>query len=121
MELLRLFSDEHGESHFDVVERSMTLLNAAPPAEPVFFTQSEPATGWASLKCLPGWYGGLHPAPRRQLLIYTAGLLRMTSSSGEDRDLSPGSAVLVEDTKGKGHISKVMSEVPFEAVVISLE
>ena len=45
----------------------------------------------------------------------------MTSSLGDQRELVPGTAVLVEDTKGKGHISEVTSDHPFEAILIKLE
>ena len=121
MKLLRLFSDESGESHFGDVEFAMSLLDSAPPAKPVLFTQTERATGWAVVHCPPNWDGGLHTAPRRQLLICTAGSLRMTSSLGDYRELSPGTVVLVEDVQGKGHVSEVTSAVAFEAMVISLE
>ncbi len=45
----------------------------------------------------------------------------MTSSLGDHRELFPGDAILVEDTMGKGHISKVTSNRPFEAILIGLE
>jgi hypothetical protein len=48
-------------------------------------------------------------------------MLRMTTSLGDSRDLAPGTAVLVEDTSGKGHASEVISETPFEAIVVRLE
>jgi hypothetical protein len=121
MKLLRLYEDELGQSHFDVVERSMTLLDAAPPSKPVFFTQPEPATAWASVRCPRDWDGGLHPAPARQILICTGGSMRVISSLGDFRDLVPGAVILVEDTKDKGHTSEVTSSEPFEAMIIRLE
>jgi hypothetical protein len=121
MKMLRLYSGDSGESHFDDVEFPMMLRDAAPPAQPVYFTQPASAVSWASVKCPPNWDGGLHPAPQRQILVCTAGSLRMTSSLGDQRDLVPGSAIFVEDTTGKGHISEVTSSIPFEALVIRLE
>ena len=99
----------------------MTLRDDSPPAQPHYFTEPEAARSWISVRCPPDWDGGLHPAPRRQIIVCTAGTLRVTSSLGEARDLVPGAAVLLEDTKGKGHISEVTSAVPFEAIIVRLE
>ena len=121
MKLLRLHEDEMGDSYFDWVERPMTLLDDSPPAKPHYFTAAEPARAWVSLRCPPDWDGGLHPTPRRQIVICTAGAVRVTTSLGISRELSPGAAVLLEDTKGKGHISVVTSDEPFEAIIIRLE
>lgn len=119
--MLRLHEDDTGESHFDTVEFPMTLLDDSPPAQPHFFTNPQPATSWVSLRCPPGWDGGLHPSPRRQIVICTRGVIRVTTSLGNARDLRPGNAVLLEDTRGKGHVSEVTSAEPFEALVIRLE
>ncbi len=121
MKLLRLFADDKGESHFDDVEHRMTLLDDSPPAKPHYFTEPQPAKAWVSLRCPPDWGGGLHPTPRRQILVCTAGAVRVTSSLGDTRELLPGAAVLLEDTHGKGHISEVTSSASFEALVIRLE
>lgn len=121
MQLLRLYEDEHGESYFDIVAYPMTLRDNSPPAKPHYFTEPAPAGAWTSVRCPPDWDGGLHPAPRRQIIVCTAGMLRVTSSLGDARELVPGTAVLLEDTKGKGHISEVTSAVPFEAIIIRCE
>ena len=121
MKLLRLFSDSLGESHFDEVEFPMNLLDDSPPAKPHYFTDAQPAKTWVSLRCPPKWDGGLHPTPRRQIIVCTGGSVRVTSSLGDGRELLPGTAVLLEDTRGKGHTSEVTSGVPFEALVIRLE
>jgi hypothetical protein len=47
--------------------------------------------------------------------------MRVTTSLGESRDLSPGDAVLLEDTSGKGHISLVTLTTPFRGLIIRLE
>lgn len=73
MKLLRVYEDQKGESHFDVVAYPMTLRDDSPPAKPHDFTEPEPAKTWTSVRCPPGWDGGLHPAPRRQIIICTAG------------------------------------------------
>jgi hypothetical protein len=47
--------------------------------------------------------------------------MRITTSLGISRDLTPGDAVLLEDTSGKGHISIVTSKTAFDGVIIRLE
>jgi hypothetical protein len=121
MKMLRLYSNEEGESQFDFVDFTMTLHDDSPPAIPHYFSEPEDAKGWVYVRCPVDWDGKLHPAPRRQIIICTGGTMRITSSLGIERDLSPGSAVLLEDTKGKGHTSTVTSQVPFEAIIVRLE
>ena len=121
MKLLRLYEDEAGDSHFDIIERRMHLLDDSPPAKPHYFSDPEPAAAWTCVRCPSDWDGGLHPAPRRQIFICTGGAIRVTSSCGDARDLGPGDALLLEDTEGTGHISEVTSQEPFEAIIIRLE
>jgi hypothetical protein len=121
MKLLRLYEDEFGDSHFDWTERPMTLLDDSPPAKPHWFTDPQSANSYVHLRCPVGWDGGLHPTPRRQIIICTAGSVRVTSSRGDIRELKPGNAILLEDTTGKGHISEVSSTTDFEAIAIRLE
>jgi hypothetical protein len=121
MKLLRICADEVGESHFDVVEIEMVLRDDSPPAVPHYFTTPLPATAWGGVRCPPNWDGGLHPTPRRQIIVCTGGSIRVTTSLGDSRELTPGTAILLEDTRGKGHVSEVTSSVPFEGLVVRLE
>jgi hypothetical protein len=121
MKMLRLYNNKEGESQFDFVDFTMTLRDDSPPAKPHYFSEPEDAKGWVYVRCPVDWDGKLHPTPRRQIIICTGGTMRITSSLGIERDLSPGSALLLEDTKGKGHSSTVTSQVPFEAIIVRLE
>ena len=121
MKMLRLYASPDGESHYDTIEYPMNLLDDSPPAKPHWFTDPQGAKSWVSVRCPVGWDGGLHPTPRRQIIICTSGSLRVTSSLGDAQELRPGNAVLLEDTTGKGHISEVTSLTDFEAIAIRLE
>jgi hypothetical protein len=59
--------------------------------------------------------------PSRQLHIYLSGEIEGQVSDGETRRFGPGTVALVEDTTGKGHISKVVGdkEVLIAVVVLS--
>ena len=47
-----------------------------------------------------------HPAPRRQYIINLDGGVQITASDGEARQIGAGEVILVEDVRGKGHLSK---------------
>ena len=121
MQMLRLYTTPDGESQFDYVEYTTNLRDDSPPAKPHWFTDPQSAQSWVHLQCPVGWDGGLHPTPRRQIIVCTAGSVRVTSSQGDSREFSPGNAVLLEDTSGKGHVSEVTSTTDFQAIAIRLE
>jgi hypothetical protein len=49
---------------------------------------------------------GWHTPPGRVLAVWLDGTVEFETSDGEVRRVSAGSSVLVEDTHGKGHISR---------------
>ena len=51
-----------------------------------------------------------HPAPRRQYIVkFLDAGVEITVSDGERRVIGAGEVILVEDTTGKGHLSKAVS------------
>jgi hypothetical protein len=106
--IARLYTDEAGESHFGAWEWHATETALAPPAPPVQVTEPVPAERALMLRVPAGWYGEPHPAPRRQLMVVVAGIMEATASDGETRLFTPGSAILLEDTTGKGHTSRTV-------------
>lgn len=60
-----------------------------------------------------------HVAPRRNLSVILAGTLELECSPSEVRRFGPGSLVLLEDTTGEGHITRV-AEAPVAFVQIAL-
>jgi hypothetical protein len=113
----RLYADERGESHF-VEERLDTQeVNFAPPAPSMF--RSDPVNAAASMFLLlpDGYFGDLHPAPRKQIMTLVRGGLEVTVSDGEVRHFTPGQTVLVDDTTGKGHATRSVGGESVVAVV----
>jgi hypothetical protein len=47
-----------------------------------------------------------HRAPRRQLVIVLDGDFEIETTDGERRTFSPGGVVLLEDTSGRGHVTR---------------
>lgn len=61
-----------------------------------------------------------HVAPRRHLSVILTGILELECSPEEVRRFGPGSIVLLEDTTGEGHITRVI-EAPVKFVQIALK
>lgn len=107
---VRIFSDAVGESHFSDEEIPFTLVDYAPPAPPVSVSTPMDAESVVFLSSPPGWHGDWHPAPRKQLMFLLSGELEVEVSDGEVRRFYSGAVILVEDTSGKGHVSRVVGE-----------
>jgi hypothetical protein len=106
--MARLYTDGAGESHFGTWNWRATETDFAPPAPPMEVTEPIAAERVLLLRIPAGWYGEPHPAPRRQLMVVVAGTLETTVSDGETRRFAPGSAILLEDTTGRGHSSRAV-------------
>src|SRR5262245_47112361 len=101
MRIHNLYADANGISHFRdievqwVEERDYGKYSARLPATGIIFRET---SGDYDLD----W----HPAPRRQYIINLDGGVQITASDGESRIIGAGEVLLVEDTTGKGHLSK---------------
>ena len=106
MRIHNLYTDEKGESHFRDVEiewaeeRRGSKLSKRLPATGIIFreTRAEHELYW-------------HPAPRRQYIVNLDDGVRITASDGESRLIAAGEVLLVEDTTGKGHLSKGLGKI----------
>jgi len=121
MKYARVFTDANGETHFEDIEVEYTVVEFAPPAPPLNVSTLTTASKFGFLSAPPGWYGDWHPAPQRQFIFYLAGEIEAEVSDGEVRRFGPGSVTLVEDTKGKGHTSRVVSSDEVLGVVVQLD
>jgi hypothetical protein len=107
----RLFTDEQGESCFEEVairlEQALPVQGIDPLAIAPFL--SAEGTFWAGGSTT--WKGdALHPAPRRFIIVTVQGEYEVTTSKGDVRRFPRGSVLLVEDTTGKGHSTKIVSD-----------
>ena len=119
--VIRTFTDDQGRSQFDSYTVPQKLQQFAPPADPVFVSERQPASGYVAIYMPPGWVGKPHPSPRRQILFCLTGGMRITSSSGETRTLGVGDAWLMGDTTGEGHKSEVTSPEGANVVIVQFE
>jgi hypothetical protein len=117
----RLHADEFGESHFEDIEMNLTLTDYAPPAPPLSLSAFFPAAQVGFMNAPAGWTSDWHPSAARNLFFVISGEWEVTASDGETRRFGVGSVLLVEDTTGKGHSSRVTSEVESLAAMLQLK
>ncbi|RZI43784.1 cupin domain-containing protein [Herbaspirillum sp. HC18] len=104
----RLHADAGGVSHFDEIGIEVVPRDFAPPAAPFSVSAFEPASRCGFLYLPAGWVGEMHPSPLRMWIFVLAGEMEFEAGDGEKRVISPGSALLLEDTTGLGHVSRVL-------------
>jgi hypothetical protein len=116
----RLRANESGLSRFDAFEIDREMMAFAPPALPFPVSKPIPASRFVLLQLPVGWVGERHPTPARQMLFCLAGGVRVIPGIGAPVTIKTGDVWLMEDTTGGGHETEVISQVPFEAVVVQL-
>jgi len=117
MRILNLYADADGESHFRQIEIECTdetpwgiKVSKPLPATAVIFVEG------AGPGVVP-----LHPAPCRQYVINLDTPFEVTASDGDQRLIGVGEVVLVEDTTGRGHITKLLGEKTGHGIFISID
>ena len=116
MRIHNLYTDDAGETHFRdievewVEETRAGRLSARLPATGIIFRQ------------VPAEYDlDWHPAPRRQYIINLDAGVELTASDGEKRIIGAGEVILVEDTSGKGHLSKAVENKVRHCIFVPVE
>lgn len=108
----RLYTGESNETHFEDVSVTFTHKDYGTNIPTVWLSQGGlmNVAGLHFVSMPAGWDGGeWHPAPARQFIIPLSGEMEFETSDGEKRVFGPGDILLVEDTEGKGHISRMVS------------
>jgi hypothetical protein len=116
MHIHNLYADANGTSHWrdievEWVEQSKAgKLSKRLPATGIIFreVQAEYSLDW-------------HNAPRRQYIINLDAGVEITASDGESRVIGAGEVFLVEDTHGKGHLSKAVANQVRHCIFVALD
>ena len=104
MRIHNLYTDERGESHFRDIEVEWVEETRGGK-----LSRRLPASGIIFRQVPPDYDLDWHPAPRRQYIINLDAGVEITASDGEIRVINAGEVILVEDTSGKGHLSKALN------------
>ncbi len=116
MRIHNLYVDAKGETHFRDIEVEWVektrggLLSKTMPATGIIFRQVPPVYSL-------DW----HPAPRRQYIINLDAGVEITASDGEARIIGAGEVILVEDTTGKGHLSKAVDAKLRHCIFVAID
>jgi quercetin dioxygenase-like cupin family protein len=97
----RLYTGPDGLTHFEETEAKFTVGGN----NEVFKLMS--ITGAELHRAAPGTVIDWHTAPRRQYVITLSGQGEIEVAGGKKFTVGPGHIDLVEDTTGKGHITRV--------------
>ena len=120
IKVLRLYTNEAGLSCFGAADIAMEMRRFAPPAPELYVSAPARASEFVVLRLPVGWTGERHPSPARQILFCLSGKVRVTPGVGDPGTVAAGEAWLMEDTSGEGHETEVISQEPFDAVVVRL-
>ena len=116
MRIHRLYTDAKGESHFEDLE-----IEYVETTRSGRLSKRLPATGIIFREVPPTYDLDWHPAPRRQYIINLDNGVQITASDGESRVIGAGEVLLVEDTSGKGHLSKAINERLRHCIFVTLD
>ena len=117
---LRLFSDEQGETHFEEIRSTLGRVDFAYGMPPVFVSEEIAAQASSYFGAPAGWESDWHPSSGLHLFAVLTGVWEVTASDGETRKFSKGDVLLVEDTAGKGHSSRVIGNEESLALLVVL-
>ncbi|MER5185316.1 hypothetical protein ABT009_44795 [Streptomyces sp. NPDC002896] len=109
--ILRVYSDAAGESHFEEIRIPGRRRRSDVSTSVAWWSEEIAVRGavWRRVEeeaptTTP------HNAPQRQLIVPLSGEVEIEVSTGERRAVPPGQIILVEDTTGKGHITRALDD-----------
>ena len=111
-----LYCDANGQSHW----RDLTIEweNAGPDGKT---TGRQIANGIILRQTQAEHDRPWHAAPRRQYIINLDAGVELTASDGESREIGKGEVILVEDTSGKGHLSRSINNEMRHSIFVPIE
>jgi hypothetical protein len=116
MKATRLYTGEDGESHFEDFDIPLQeagdigVLSEMFPVTGIIFRETDEAYDYS-------W----HNAPRRQFVLMLEGSVEIEVGDGSRRIFRDGEILLVEDTTGRGHISRAVNGQRRTSVFVTLE
>ena len=116
MRIHNLYTDSNGQSHFRDIEVEWVEETRSGK-----LSKRLPATGIIFREVQPDYDLDWHPAPRRQYIVNLDAGVQITASDGESRKIGAGEVILVEDTTGKGHLSKAVDGKIRNCIFVPIE
>ena len=116
MRIHNLYAGDDGQSHFRDIE--VRWVQDLPGGK---LSERRPATGVIFRQTAGDYDLDWHPAPRKQYIVNLDAGVELTASDGERRVIGAGEVILVEDTTGKGHLSRAVSGQVRHSIFIPID
>jgi len=120
MQILEIYADGAGETHFRDFPIALAPRDFAPPSAPMGVSIDTALTTGVFLELPPGWDPKYHATPRRQWVVILRGQLNITMTDGTTVSFRPGDVLLFNDANSKGHRSLVEGEGTVACFLVGL-
>ena len=110
MKIIRVFTGDDGESHFEDItpEEMSTIVNRLGPGDITLGLRPSPS------------FSDYHNAPRRQYVVNLSGTAEFEAADGTKVQMEPGDILVAEDLTGHGHIARSLGDTPRASLAIPL-
>ena len=105
-----VFSDSSDVTHFRDEEIPWETQQLSYSRQTTLITPFLDAEKIGFLRLPRGFDSDWHPAPGKRFVMVLSGVGEIEVGDGQHRKVAPGSVVLVTDTKGRGHRTKVLGK-----------
>jgi hypothetical protein len=102
--IVTIFSDSDGKSYF---KEEYPIIESEQPLG--LYSKEYPATGIIFRNFKAGAEYSWHTAPHPQYILYLEGEVEVEASGGESKRFYPGDILFANDLKGKGHVTRTLS------------
>jgi quercetin dioxygenase-like cupin family protein len=112
MKFPRIYADEQGETHIGVRDIPEHDARVGPPPNLLGqMTETEAVGSFVVFSAPAGTEVPSHNAPQPYICIVIAGKGEVETSDGTTLRLGPGELIYCDDTTGKGHVTRSITDV----------
>ena len=110
MKIIRVYSGDDGESHFEDVspEEMAGIVNRLGSGDITLNDRPSPS------------FSDYHNAPRRQYVVNLSGTAEFESADGTKVQMEPGDILVAEDLTGHGHIARSLGDTRRASLAVPL-
>ena len=113
--------DEDEGTYFRDTEIPFEAADFTPPSPAGYWiTPTLDAKGVSIMRTPAGYVDEWHPAPYHVLTAVMSGCLRVETSDGDHRVISPGGVFINEDVKGQGHRLTEINGEAYDILLVQL-
>ena len=116
-----LYTDAQGVSHFKQEDLPFKAAPIPGLKDPPVMASLAGANGATLLLLKAGQVEDWHNAPRKQFMFIVQGASQVTASDGTVKEFHAGEFVLLDDAKGKGHITKAIGPTDHIGMAIPVQ